>query len=219
MFDNFGELRERILSETEKSANAAFDKEIPGFVTLAETRMWYGSGELGDPLYSPSVRIRAMETSTAALAFTTGAGSLAGLTSFLDKRNLYWPSTPIAEPNYEPPAVFWPQRENANGATRPVAYTIEGNAIYVRPALTGNATLLYFAKLTALADNTDTNWILQNMPAAYFYGTLIEAYRWLRNEAKIVESFTGYRAAVSALNGTEARARFSGGRMVRRATW
>lgn len=216
-FATFDDLRQRILVECIKSANSAFDAEIPGFVALAESRMWYGFGKAGDALFSEPLRCRAMETTNASLAFTSGAATLP--TDYLDKRNLYWPSNPIAEPLYESPALFWPQRANAAGSTRPTGYTVEGTSLFIRPALTGDATLLYFKKLDALEESADSNWILLNTPGAYFYGTLIEAYRHLRNDAKIMEAFMAYNGIVSALNGTEARARFSGGRLVRRSSW
>jgi len=217
MFADFQDLRERILVECIKSANSVFDKEIPGFVKLAESRMWYGFGEPGGPLYSPPLRCRAMETTKTDFAFSGGEAEIPE--DYLDKRHIYWPSNPIASPNYEAPAVFWPLRMANAGASRPSAYTIEGQSCYIRPALTGDATLLYYKKLTHLVESGDSNWILANAPAAYFYGTLIEAWRHLRNAEKVTEAFAGYSGAVSALNGTEARARFSGGRMVRRATW
>lgn len=216
-FGTFDDLRQRILIECIKSANSAFDAEIPGFVALAESRMWYGFGKPGDPLYSEPLRCRAMEFTEDEFTFTSGEAALP--TDYLDKRHLYWPSNPIASPNYEPPMVFWPQRANAMGSNRPVAYTIEGTNCFIRPALSGDATLLYYKKLDALVENDDTNWILLNTPGAYFYGTLIEAWRHLRNDAKIMEAFTAYNGIVAALNGTEAHARFSGGRLVRRVTW
>jgi len=217
MFSTFEDLRQRILAETMRSANSTFDAEIPGFVALAEARMWYGYGKPGEALYSEPVRCRAMETTNAAFAFTAGVATLPA--DYLDKRHLYWPSNPIASPNYEPPMTFWPSRANAEGASRPIAYTIEGSSCFIRPVLTGNATLLYFKKLDALEESADTNWLLTNAPGVYFYGTLIEAWRFLRNDSKLMEAFTAYSGVVSALNGTEARARFSGGRLVRRSTW
>jgi hypothetical protein len=216
-FATFDDLRQRILIECIKSANSTFDQEIPGFVALAESRMWYGFGKFGEALYSEPLRCRAMETTNASFAFTSGAATLP--TDYLDKRHLYWPSNPISSPNYEPPMVFWPSRTNAEGSTRPIAYTIEGTSCFIRPALSGNATLLYYKKLDALDENDDTNWILTNAPGAYFYGTLIEAWRHLRNADKLTEAIAAYNGIVSALNGTEARARFSGGRMVRRVSW
>jgi hypothetical protein len=216
-FATFDDLRQRILVECIKSANSAFDQEIPGFVALAEARMWYGFGRYGDQLYSEPVRCRAMETTEDELEFTDGEAELPA--DYIDKRNLYWPSNPIAEPLYESPALFWPQRSNAAGSTRPLGYTVEGTKLLIRPALSGNATLLYFKKLDALVDGSDSNWILVNAPGAYFYGTLIEAWRHLRNDTKLMEAIAAYNGIVSALNATEAHARLSGGRLVRRVTW
>lgn len=216
-FSNFDDLRQRILIECIKSANSTFDQEIPGFVALAESRMWYGFGKSGDQLHSEPLRCRAMEITEDEFTFTDGAATLP--TDYLDKRHLYWPSNPIASPNYEPPMVFWPSRANAQGSTRPTAYTIEGTSCFIRPALTGDATLLYYKKLDALEESADSNWILLNAPGAYFYGTLIEAWRHLRNDAKLGEALTAYNGIVSALNATEAHARFSGGRLVRRVSW
>jgi len=216
-FGSFDDLRQRILLECIKSANSAFDQEIPGFVTLAEARMWYGFGKSGDPLYSAPLRCRAMETTEPEFSFTNGEAELPE--DYLDKRHLYWPSNPIASPNYEAPMVFWPSRTNAQGSNRPIAYTIEGNSCFLRPAVTGDATLLYYRKLTPLVNAGDSNWILANAPGAYFYGTLIEAWRFIRNADKLMEAITAYNGIVGALNATESRARFSGGRMVRRVTW
>lgn len=200
-FSPFSALKARIIADTLRT-DATFAAEIPGFVALAEQRMYYGDG-------ADRVRCRAMETSSAP-GFTDGAASVP--TGFLEPLSLTWGAY---QPSHVDHATFW--AEKSHTSTYPTMYMIEGDVIRIWPAMTGTARLAYVGKLTPLVADGDTNWILQHMPALYLHGVLIEAWRYLRNPEKMAESATLYRGAVGALNRTEARARFTPGSLVRQA--
>lgn len=208
-FTPFSALKTRVLTETLMTGNAGFAAEIPGFVALAEQRIYYGSGP---PTPSDPVRVQAMET-RATIAMTAGEGALpAGV---LELRATYWPSSPASRPQYQPQDVFFAERGVATTG-QAIAYTIERDKILLDPLLTGTLHVVFTAKLTALVADGDTNWLLANAPGVYFHAVLIEAYRYRRDKEKMAEAHANYVAAVRPLNLQTLKHRSSGGRLAPR---
>jgi hypothetical protein len=199
-FSPYSALKARIAAETMRT-DAAFIAEIPGWVRLAEQRMWYGEAD-GQQVQS-RVRCRGMDTS-AALSFTDGAATVPAL--MLEASGLVWGP---AEPSLVDRATFWVDKTGWTVPTHPSMYTVEGDVIRVWPALTGTARIMYVQKLDGLAAEDSTNWILTNAPAVYFHGVLMEAWRFLRDDAQQAKATEAYRRAVVALNRTELDARVS----------
>lgn len=67
--------------------------------------------------------------------------------------------------------------------------------------------MIYYAPFTALSAPTDTNWLLDNAYDAYLYGSLVAAEPYLRNDERVALWSAGYRAAIEALNLSDARGR------------
>jgi hypothetical protein len=151
-----------------------------------------------------------METS-AEPGFTDGAAAVPA--DLLETTGLVWGQ---AEPIAVDAARFWTDKTGLDTPTHPSMYLVEGDVIRVWPAMTGTARLTYVRKLPTLAADGDTNWILDNAPAVYFYGVLMEAWRFLRNPEKRAEATDMYRRAVAALNRTELDARRSATSMQKR---
>lgn len=202
---NLGELRTAVLGLRTDMA-ARFAAEI---LPLAEQRIFYGDGPLA-PL-----RVLPMEVSDD-LVFTDGAATLPA--DFLDKRALYWTGTggQTVSLSYEPPSVFYPQAYCRQGGTFPVAYTLEGNTVKVSPGLTGEATLLYYARPPAMVGDGDSNAILANWPGVYLFSCQMDLYRLLRNDGELAKVRQFYADALGAANRQALVARTLGGPLKRR---
>lgn len=177
------------------------------FLALAEQRMYYGGAGV------PPLRVLPMEK-TVTLTFASGSASLP--TDFLDKRAVYWEAEQTISLSYEPPSVFYPMSSLRTGASVPSSYTIEGNTIKISPALSGDAKLLYYAKAAALSTDPSTNDILAKWPGVYLFGTQIELYRELRDDAEMAKALKMYADAVTAANNQTIAARTYGGPLKRR---
>lgn len=202
---NLGELRTAVLGLRTDMA-ARFAAEI---LPLAEQRIFYGDGPLA-PL-----RVLPMEVSDD-LVFTDGAATLPA--DFLDKRALYWTGTggQTVSLSYEPPSVFYPQAYCRQGGPFPVAYTLEGNTVKVSPGLSGEASLLYYARPAAMAADGDSNAILANWPGVYLFSCQMDLYRLLRNDGELAKVRQFYADALGAANRQALVARTLGGPLKRR---
>jgi hypothetical protein len=201
-FATYGALKTRVANETNRT-DSGFVAEVPGFVALAEQRIFHGSDE---PMESRALRVRFMETRVT-LALTDGEGSPPA--DFLEAKRLEWPSEPSSLPVFQPPETFFRQRSplTTGGA---LAFTHEAGKIYLTPKLTGTMALVYYAKPPPLVNDGDTNWLLINAPGVMFQAVLIEAYRYLRNDAMALGSFAAFKAAIDGLRRSDRSARVSG---------
>lgn len=182
---------------------------LPEIMPLAEQRIFYGDGALA-PL-----RVLPMEAS-ASVAFTAGTASLPD--DFLDKRALYWSGSggQIVALGYEPPSVFYPATYGRTGGAWPAAYTVEGLAVKISPALSGNATLLYYQRPGALEADADTNVILARWPGVYLYSLQMEVHRITRDDQEFAKARQWYVDAVTAANRQTVVARTLGGPLNKR---
>ena len=67
-----------------------------------------------------------------------------------------------------------------------------------------DAEIIYWLKLTALVNGN--NWLYDNFPMVYVYGTLLQAEPWLENDERLVTWQALYNGAVNAIN-EDARSR------------
>ena len=99
---------------------------------------------------------------------------------------------------------------NQTGDTR--YYTIEANQFRVRPTLSDTATIeiTYYQRIPSLSDDVDTNWVLQQESDLYLYGSLAEAERYLKNDARVALWESEYQKALIQLDGSDKRDRWTG---------
>ncbi len=181
-----------------------FVAQVPEFIHMAEQRIFYGSG---DPHKSDPVRIRDMVITEDALDFNdTGAAFLPD--DFLEQISLTWNS------DFSVALRFLPSEEyharnifNAISSTDvPAVFTVDDNAVLVKPAIEGTATFVYYARFPTLVDDSDTNDLLLNYPSIYLKASLIEAYGFIRNRDERTALLAEY---VAAANGISAQTRVS----------
>ena len=92
-----------------------------------------------------------------------------------------------------------------NGLTsgRPQVAAITAGATVLRlaptPDQTYAATLEYFAFLTALSSTVASNWLLQQYPNIYLYGTLAQAEPFLKNDERVGTWKAQYEEALTQM--------------------
>lgn len=95
----------------------------------------------------------------------------------------------------------------------PLYYAIIGGKLRLLPIPDQSYTfeMEYYAKLPALDGVTNTtNWLLNDHPDIYFYGALLHAEPFLKNDERIATWAKLLGDLMEALNTTDDRAQFSG---------
>lgn len=207
----YAELRSAIADWLARPDDPTVAAVAPDLIRLCESRINYGSGEPGDPLYSPPLRMRAMET-RATTTFTSAYVTLPA--DFLELRAIEVNGVPLG---YMTPPHFGDIAE-AQQAGVPRFYTIIGRELRLGPAPTVEkpltAELFYYAKVPALSDANPTNWLLEASPSAYLYGALVEAAPYIGDDQRMALWFSLFAAALKGLQGAERRAAHGGAPLV-----
>jgi hypothetical protein len=81
--------------------------------------------------------------------------------------------------------------------------------LYPTPDADYDMELLYVAKIPDLATNS-TNWLLEDAPDVYLYGSLLHSAPYLQEDARVAVWAQMYSAAVARLNEASEKARYSG---------
>jgi len=210
----YAELRSAIADWLARPDDPTIAAVAPDLIRLCESRINHGSGEPGDPLYSPPLRTRAMETRTA----MASAGAYVALPAdFLELRAIEVNGVPLG---YMTPQNFM-DSAGMQQAGVPRFYTIIGRELRLGPAPTVEkpltVELFYYAKVPALSDENPTNWLLEASPSAYLYGALVGAAPYIGDDQRMALWFSLFAAALKGLQGTERRATHGGAPLVMRS--
>jgi len=168
---------------------------IPDFITLAEAD------------FNRSLRVREMSVRTQA---PIDSQYVKLPDDFLGMRNIDLmtdPVTPLSYKNLQNLDIH-----RANDATgKPLYYSIMQNNIEFAPAPDGDYTIeiVYYQKIPALSANT-TNWLLDNHPDAYLYGTLMHSAPYLQADERIGVWAGKYQQIIQQITTSDERAKFSG---------
>ena len=178
---------------------------VPEFIALAEDRI----------AQDERFRVRAMETST---DLTISATEVALPTGFISARRLYIDGNPKKRVGFIAPEDFW-IRNAANQTSLPKWFTIEGENIVFGPSpdTTYTGKLLYWKRFDALANDTDTNWILTNARGLLLYGALIEAGTYFPNDPRVQNWMAAYEDEVRKVQKANRRDRYSGAPLIARS--
>lgn len=137
---------------------------VADFITLAEVDIMY--------------RLRLVEFETSGtVTMTAGSGTVP--TGLLSVRAISMSGEP--QLRYLPPSSFADYLD-ANDSGDGVYYTITGTTIKTAPPTTGDLSITYVSKVTALSDGNPTNTILTNYPTVYLYGSLVQADLYVRKD-------------------------------------
>jgi hypothetical protein len=128
----------------------------------------------------------------------SGAASLPA--DYLEWTQASWTDgTNIADLRYvEPDSEDWRFRYRPFGL--PSMFTIVGSTFFMRPYRTGVITFYYYHAIPPLAPNA-TNWLLARSPDLYLHGSLMEAYRYLKDEKRAADLLPLVNADMAALIG------------------
>ena len=85
---------------------------------------------------------------------------------------------------------------------KPLAYAFVGDTMNLRPTpdTEYNLQMNYYAKFAPLVAPDDTNWILQEAPDAYLYGTLLHSAPYLGTDIRLPLWERGYEGALASVN-------------------
>jgi hypothetical protein len=193
-----------------RTTSTAFNNQIETFVSLAEQRMWNGSGSgPSDPLFCDALNAPELETE-ATVTMVAGVGTLPSDVSTL---RLIKRDGDTVGLDYLPPKQ-WAIRDNLpTGITdQPAYYTIEQNVtLKVTPSYDGDLTILYYKRDTAVSSVNTTSTTLTTYPMLYLSGCLFEAFSFMQEEALAMGHFARYRAILSGINSSIASVRYGGG--------
>lgn len=81
--------------------------------------------------------------------------------------------------------------------------------LYPTPDAEYTIELLYYQKIPALASN-NTNWLIEDHPDVYLYGSLLHSAPYLQEDARAVVWTQLYAAAAQRVNQSSEQARMSG---------
>jgi hypothetical protein len=165
---------------------------IPEFISLAEAKL------------NRVLKSQAQETKSTSFSITAEYVNVPS--DFIESRNFYVTSTdPDIALQYMAPDEM--SRYSSTG--KPKFYAVVGSQFRFAPAPDGTytSTLIYYAKLPALASNS-TNWLLTSHPDAYLYGSLLEAEAYGANDQRVGLWKQGYDQVVAEINGVSQRGRY-----------
>ena len=77
--------------------------------------------------------------------------------------------------------------------------------------------LYYYCRITPLSDNEPQNWLIEDAPDAYLYGSLLQAEPYLKNDSRVAIWRDMYGNVITTMNGVNTAARTSGSALVQRS--
>lgn len=148
---------------------ADLTSSIPDFITLCEDRL------------NKRLRVRGMESRVTA---SVNSEYVALPTGFLSMKNFQLNTTPRTPLNYATADFLDERYGDASSTGTPKFFTFIGGQIQLAPVpdTTYTAELDFYKKLDIASDST--NWVLTNSPRVYYYGSLMEAALFMKDEKR-----------------------------------
>ena len=110
-------------------------------------------------------------------------------------------------------AAMLDKRAGANDTSGTPRYYTHADGqfnLYPTPDAATDLELLYYAKTPALSVSNTTNWLLEDAPDIYLYGSLLHTAPYLQEDTRVGVWAQLYSAAVARLNEESEQARYSG---------
>ena len=168
---------------------------IPDFVTLTEADL------------NRALRVREMSVRTRA---PISEQYVKLPVDFLGMRNIELVTSPVTPLEYRNLQNLDAHRRS-DPTGKPIYYSITQNNIEFAPVPDSEYTLeiVYYQKIPALVDNA-TNWLLDNHPDAYLYGSLMQSAPYLQADERIGIWAGRYQQILDQITASDEKARFSG---------
>lgn len=163
------------------------DNRITEFIALCETR------------FHRELRVAGMEKrAETVIAISTEYVQLPE--DFMETRNFQLKTTPVTALQAMSPDVI--DLRYGGTAGKPLYYAIVGDEIQLAPVPDTDYFLEmdYWAELEGLSSTVTTNWMLENAPDIYLFGSLCEAIPFIQNDSRVPLWEQKYKMAVDALN-------------------
>lgn len=101
---------------------------------------------------------------------------------------------------------------NLDTSGKPAFYALTQGELEVYPTPDGTYDLEmnYYAKIPALTTSNTTNWVLDNYPDAYLYGSLIHSAPFLGEDARMTTWAALFQSALDGIMAESEQAKFGG---------
>jgi hypothetical protein len=160
-----------------------------------------------------NLRVRQME----AEATSTAEEYIALPTDFLELRDIQYMGSPTVQLEYLTPELSDKWYSSGESGI-PKFYTMVGNQIRLVPPPSSsdtNVRISYWQKIEALSSGNTTNWLLEDYPDAYLYGSLMHA-RVFVQDPQIAQYFQqGYAQVMSEIERAGKKSNIGGSLTIR----
>lgn len=201
MIDNYSDLQAAVANWLKRSD---LTDDIKTFIQLAEAQ------------FNRKIRTQDMETRSQA----TADGEYLGLPDdFLGLRAIRYLNSYNKPLKYLSPSELT-RIKGYQDTGSPYAYTVEDGQIKLYPAPDATNTvdieIEYLARIPSLSDSQTTNWLLDDNPDVYLFGTLVAAEPFLYNEERMPLWKSQLEAAINELAIAAGKARLGAGPLMPR---
>lgn len=177
--------------------DSTFSAQIPVFIALAEDRIYNGSGDAGDPTYSPPLRSQVIE-STVEIPLVAGVGVVPD--ALVEIRSVRVAGQYRSVAHYSPERFADVVAQNPAGPV--VAYTVVGSSIETIPRIDGNLSIVGYQQYAPITVTNKTNPLIARHGLIYLEATLYEAFAFQQEVEMAMAHLARARGMVEAANRT-----------------
>ena len=104
------------------------------------------------------------------------------------------------------------REERGSAPGEPRFYAISAGQLEFFPTPDGDyqGSMIYYADIPALSDETPSNWLLAEYPDAYLYGSLIHSAPFLHEDERLTAWAALHESAIELINRESEQAKFGG---------
>lgn len=198
-FTTYANLQTEIAEYAQRNNSTTFVAKIPTFITLAEA-------DIFRKLHS--YKTESVEN----LTITADTATVALPARCREIKAVKLTGTYAREIKVAPLAALTQKYAGSTGGGTPCEYALQGSNIVLFPTPTASGTLAVTCIIApeALSNSNTSNTILSNYPDLYFYGALVHAFRYMRNQERMVESQQAFELALREANKESRKLKSSG---------
>jgi len=183
------------------SHRADLEALMPTFLELAEQRIYAGASE-GDV---PPLRLSPMMTVVNPASSTLPA-------DFLEMKRV----SVVMSPTYKKPLDFKPlenmgEQELASGS--PSFFSLRGNSLVFSPTFSQDVEITYYAKFTALVNDSDSNWLTNYASSVYIAAMLVEVGYYTQDDNLTQRELARFASVMNSLQAQDDGNKHSGAQL------